>query len=107
MQLKDAMKTTTRIITTAMALTLLALCGCSQNSMTRAFGGNMEYKLPEGTQLITMTWKDTSLWVLYYEPKTKKCFFAESSGVGVMEGTVTIPNCSPAALPPTSEAVAK
>ncbi len=76
-------------------LALLALCGCSEQSMTRSFGGNMAVPIPPGTQLVTMTWKEANLWVLYYDPKTKACTFAENSVHGVFQGTVTVPNCDP------------
>lgn len=75
----------------------MALAGCDQY-FARAFGGTVEYKLPAGAQMVTMTWKDTSLWVLYYEPATGRCVFEESGVMGIAEGKVIIPNCNPVAL---------
>lgn len=89
-------KQTLRRTSLPLALLVLgALAGCSEQSMTRSFGGNMSVQIPAGTQLVTMTWKEANLWVLYYDPKTKACTFAENSVHGVFQGTVTIPNCDP------------
>ena len=72
----------------------LALVGCDQY-VTRTFGGETKLAIPAGTQLMSMTWKGTDLWYLYFDPATNRCVFQESSTVGVMEGTVVVPNCNP------------
>lgn len=72
----------------------LALAGCDQY-VTRTFGGETKLAIPSGTQLMSMTWKGTDLWYLYYNPETNRCVFQESSAVGVMEGSVVIQNCNP------------
>lgn len=75
----------------------MTLAGCEQY-LARKLGGTAEHKLPAGAQLVAMTWKDTSLWVLYYEPATGRCVFEESGVIGIAEGKVIIPNCNPVAL---------
>lgn len=72
----------------------LALVGCDQY-VTRTFGGETKLEIPSGTQLVSMTWKGTDLWYLYYNPETNRCVFQESSAVGMMEGSVVIQNCNP------------
>ena len=72
----------------------LALAGCDQY-VTRTFGGETTLAIPSGTQLVSMTWKGTDLWYLYFDPKTNRCVFQESSAVGMMEGSVVIQNCNP------------
>ena len=76
------------------AVAVVGLSGCDQY-FTRTFGGETKLSIPAGTQLVTVTWKGTDLWYLYYEPATNRCVFKESSTVGVLEGSVVIPNCDP------------
>jgi len=78
----------------AIGVAALALTGCEQ-AVTRNFGGDMAYEIPAGTQLVGITWKQSNMWVLYYDPNTKACTFKESSLYGALEGSVTIKNCNP------------
>ena len=78
-------------------LAIVALSGCDQ-VITRSLGGTTTYVLPAGAELVNITWKDSNLWVLYYEPATKSCVFAEQAYVGNLEGKVLIPNCNPLML---------
>lgn len=75
------------------AAAVLALAGCDQYA-TRTFGGETKINIPTGTQLVSMTWKGTDLWYLYYTPENNRCVFQESSTVGVMEGSVVVENCN-------------
>lgn len=65
---------------------------CTENKMSRAFGGTMTVNLPKGQKLIMATWKQTSLFYLTepmdsgYTPKTK--VFQENSSWGVIESKV-------------------
>jgi len=86
-------KTLTSLVLAAMALSF-ALSGCGQWA-ARTFGGSTTYNLAPGEQLITITWKESSLWILTYNPATKECKFQENSTGGALEGTVHIPNCTP------------
>lgn len=65
------------------------------NYLTRHWGGSMIIKIPEGTRMIGMTWKDKSLWYQYYDPIKNECVFKENSPAGVVEGQVKTPNCNP------------
>lgn len=74
--------------------------GVLENIAARRWGGTMTVTLPENAQLMTMTWKEDSLWVMYYEPGNKKCIFAEDSRLGLLQGDVQVKNCNPLGLKP-------
>ena len=65
---------------------------CTENKISRTFGGTMTVNLPKGQKLIMATWKKTSLFYLTepmdsdYVPKTK--VFQEDSSWGVIESKV-------------------
>lgn len=86
------MKKTLMLFVAVLSLGLLSGC---QQWMARTWGGDTTINVPAGEQLVTITWKETSLWVLTYNPQTKTCFFRENSAAGQFEGTVTVPNCIP------------
>lgn len=70
----------------------ICLCGCTQQQLTREFGGSMTINLPAGQELMEATWKEDNLFYLTrpmapdYIPVKKT--FQESSSWGVMESTV-------------------
>jgi len=70
----------------------ICLCGCTQQQLTREYGGAMTINLPAGQELMEATWKDDNLFYLTrpmdedYIPVTKT--FKESSSWGVLESTV-------------------
>lgn len=72
---------------------MMIATACTEQSMTRQFGGKMNIKLPKGERLLTATWKDSNLFYLTepmdsdYIPKNKK--FVESSSFGVWESEIT------------------
>jgi ABC-type uncharacterized transport system auxiliary subunit len=76
------------------ALLCGALVGCGPD-VAHNTGRSSSYKLPDNAELITMTWKDHSLWVLYFEPASKRCIFAERASLNVLDGPVVIENCTP------------
>lgn len=81
----------------------LVLAGCDQY-LARNYGGNVTLtELPANAKLVHLTWKENSIWMLYYLPDTKQCVFKESASVGVLEGVVTIPNCNPLMLGDASQ----
>lgn len=88
-----------KIYCTLALLAALGLAGCDQY-LARSYGGTVTTRIPAGTQLVTVTWKGAELWVLYYDPKTKECVFAEDSALNVLEGTVKIPDCNPVLIRP-------
>ena len=71
---------------------LLSLNSCTEQMMTREWGGEMTIELPKGQELMMVTWKDDDLFYLTrpmapdYVPTTKT--FQESSSFGIMESTV-------------------
>jgi len=74
------------------ALALL-VSGCTDNNMAR-FGGTASLNKPDPSwQLINITWKEQSLWTLWYEPSSGKCYFKEDSPYGVAQGTVVVEQC--------------
>lgn len=72
----------------------LSLCGCTEQSMTREFGGSMELELPANQKLEEITWKDDTLWYLMRpmrdDEEAETHVFQASSSWGVFEGTVTV-----------------
>lgn len=78
----------------------LVWTGYLENMAARRWGGTMTVALPERAQLISMTWKDDSLWILYYDPVTQKCLFTEDSRLGVLQGAVQVKGCNPVGVKP-------
>lgn len=83
---------TIKIIITLIAIVCVAT-SCTENHMTRRFGGKMSVELPKGEKLIMATWKESDLFYLTepmdsgYKPKMK--MFRESSNFGVWESEIT------------------
>lgn len=77
----------------ALLVLMMTAISCTEQSMTRSFGGKMSIKLPKGERLLTATWKEADLFYLTepmdsgYIPKNKK--FVESSSFGVWESEIT------------------
>jgi hypothetical protein len=46
-------------------LSLFVTVSCTKEKRAKAFGGSFDYELPENQKLITVTWKEDDLWVLY------------------------------------------
>ena len=72
----------------------LSLCGCTEQNITREFGGSMELELPANQKLEEITWKDDNLWYLTRpmreDEEAETHVFQASSYWGVFEGTVTV-----------------
>ena len=72
----------------------LSLCGCTEQSMTKEFGGSMTLELPANQKLEEITWKDDNLWYLTRpmreDEEAERHLFQASSSWGVFEGTVTV-----------------
>ena len=83
-----------------LAFGYLLWIGVLENVAARRWGGTMNVTLPENAQLMSMTWKEDSLWVIYYDQITQKCIFAEDSRLGVLQGDVQVKNCKPLGLKP-------
>ena len=80
------------IISLTILISVFILSACEQ-SITRNFGGHSTQSIPAGTTLMNITWKQDNMWILYHDPKTGNCVFQESSNMGILQGSVTIPNC--------------
>lgn len=78
----------------ALLVLSLSLCGCTEQNMTKEFGGSMELELPANQKLEEITWKDDTLWYLTRpmreDEEAETHVFQESSPFGIMEGTVTV-----------------
>lgn len=61
----------------------------------KRFGGVMTITVPDGQQHLAATWKDDNLWIENYDPQTNTCHFNEYSKGNLLQGKVTIKNCSP------------
>lgn len=69
--------------------------GCTDNFMTKKYGGSMTINIQPDEKLVNMTWKDSQLWILTekrpVKDTIKKVYFLnEKSNFGVMEGKITI-----------------
>ena len=75
-------------------LAMFMLTGCTEQTITKEFGGDMTINLEPGQKLEEITWKDDNLWYVtrpmrddeFAETHT----FQESSEFGLIEGTVYI-----------------
>lgn len=73
---------------------MFMLTGCTEQTITKEFGGDMTIRLEPGQKLEEITWKDDNLWYVtrpmrddeFAETHT----FQESSEFGLIEGTVYI-----------------
>lgn len=72
----------------------LLLCACTEQNVTREFGGSMELELPANQKLEEITWKNDTLWYLMRpmreDEEAETHVFQASSSWGVFEGTVTV-----------------
>jgi len=66
-----------------------------QQVFVKRYGGVMAIKVPEGQHHMAATWKDDNMWIENYDPKTNTCIFSEYSKGNLLQGKVTITNCSP------------
>ncbi len=83
------------IITVILIITTILCCvftSCTQQTISREFGGTVTINLEPGEKLVEATWKDDNLWYLVepmdsdYIPTTK--IFKESASFGIMNGKV-------------------
>ncbi len=82
------------IIFSLLVTLVLTLCGCSEKTRAKSFGGSTSIDLEPGEKLEEVTWKDSNLWILtrpMREGETaEKYTFSEDSEFGLIEGTVYI-----------------
>lgn len=80
------------ILATSALLTTLLITSCTDNKMTKTFGGTTTVELSQGERLINITWKESNLWVLTKQDTTKPTnwTFKEVSNFGIFEGKIII-----------------
>ena len=66
-----------------------------QQVFVKRYGGVMTIEVAKGQHHVLSTWKDDNLWVESYDPETNTCVFTEYSKGNMLQGKVTIKNCSP------------
>lgn len=66
-----------------------------QQLFVKRWGGVMAISVPSGQYHMGATWKEDHLWIENYEPETNTCHFNEYSKGNLLQGRVTIKNCSP------------
>lgn len=79
-----------------LAVVLFAVWGfqlsCTEKERARSFGGTTDVVLPAGQKLVTVTWKEASLWYLtrpMHEGEVPELYtFREDSPYGMQQGTV-------------------
>jgi hypothetical protein len=76
------------------AVMMMTLVSCTENSRVKNFGGQGTINLPQGRKLVNVTWKETEIWYLTRPMDTSDVAqtyqFQEESSWGVMEGTYNI-----------------
>lgn len=80
------------------AVLLLLWYAVFENIAARKWGGTLTIHLPENARLMNMTWKEDSVWYLYYDPASGTCVFKEDSRHGLIEGGVVVKSCNPLGL---------
>lgn len=75
-------------------LMLLTSTGCTENQKAKGWGGTAKYEVPKGKKVVTVTWKDSDLWILTRKmtptDKPEVYHFFEESSYGLMNGTYII-----------------
>lgn len=79
------------------AVVVLSLSACTEQIMSRSWGGSSEIKLKCGQKLFDLTWKNSDFWYatrpMRADESAETYVFSESSSWGAFEGTVTIREC--------------
>ena len=77
-------------------LVIVLIVSCTDNQMTKNFGGKENIELESGKRLVNITWKEhngsASLWILTKTDTTKPTTysFKEKSSIGILQGEVII-----------------
>lgn len=74
--------------------TMFAIGGCTDNCITRKFGGTTEIQLERGQKLVNVVFYHDNLWYLTRKMNANdvaECYkFQEKSSFGIFEGTINI-----------------
>jgi hypothetical protein len=78
----------------AMMIGMVLLTGCTANDMAKNWGGKMNFDLPKGNKLVTITWKDADMWYLMRPMRSNEVAetyeFCEKSSFGMVQGKIII-----------------
>mgnify|MGYP003332799540 FL=1 len=67
----------------------ISIIGCTNNELTKKWGGKQTIKLEPNHILLNVTWKEeNSMWILTKDTLTNKCYFKEHSQWGLLEGQI-------------------
>lgn len=73
---------------------LLVLCAtatsCTDNYRAKHLGGTETIKLNSNEVVLSVTWKDTEMWICTRDTTTGVVYFREKSNWGIHEGTVIL-----------------
>ena len=73
-----------------LALGIVALTSCTDNTRARRWGGTEEISLKHNEVVLNVTWKENQMWICTKDTLTNVTYFREKSSWGVMEGTVIL-----------------
>jgi hypothetical protein len=73
-----------------LALGIVSLTSCTDNSRARRWGGTEEIALKRNEVVLNVTWKENEMWICTQDTVTNTTYFREKSSWGVMEGTVIL-----------------
>ena len=66
------------------------LFSCTDNQMTRRYGGTETVNLKPNEVVLNVTWKENEMWICTKDTITNTVYFREKSSWGVLEGTVIL-----------------
>ena len=73
---------------------LFLICGCTENSAARSWGGSATVELKPDEKLEMITWKKSNMWILTRpmrcDDNVETHTFKEDSNWGINEGTIKI-----------------
>ena len=76
------------------AVMMMTLVSCTENSRVKNFGGQGTINLPQGRKLVNVTWKETEIWYLTRPMDSSDVAetyrFQEQSSWGMIEGVYNI-----------------
>lgn len=67
-------------------IAVVTLSSC--NYFSKHFGGTVTVKVPVNCEVVNVTWKESSLWILYRDTTNNSLFFVEDSNFGILNGKV-------------------
>lgn len=65
---------------------------CTANERAKKYGGSQEISLKPNHKLLSVTWKENSMWLLTEDTVSHLKYFREKSEYGIQEGEVIFKN---------------